>query len=67
METQREFRDDYSPVDKSFKFTRGEKAIVLEIRKPDIEISVRDKSYTLPYRDFIILTKHTDFNSIPPL
>ena len=57
METQRVFRHDFIPLNKSFKFNSGEKAVILKINKSDVNISVRKKLYTLPYRDFIILTK----------
>ena len=57
METERVFKQDYTPLNKAFKINSGDKAIVLEVKKPDVKISVNDKSYTIPYRDFIVITK----------
>ena len=57
MELERVFRNDYTPLNKRFKFTIGDKVTVLAVRKPEFDILVNNKSYTLPYRDFIIITK----------
>ena len=54
---ERVFRQDYSPLNKAFRFNSGDKAVVLEVNKPEVKISVNDKSYTIPYRDFIVITK----------
>ena len=54
---ERVFRQDYTPLNKAFKIHSGDKAVVLEVNKPDVKISVNEKSYTIPYRDFIVITK----------
>ena len=57
MEMKRVFRQDYTSPNKDFKFNGGDRAVVLKIKKPDIKISVNAKTYTVPFRDFIIVTK----------
>ncbi|MCX6169988.1 MAG: hypothetical protein NTX65_11640 [Ignavibacteriales bacterium] len=57
MELERVFRKNFTPLNKEYKFTGGDKATVLDVTKPDIKISVNNKSYRLPYRDFIVMTK----------
>ena len=44
-------------LNKAFKINSGDKAVIIEVNKPDVKISVNDKSYTIPYRDFIVITK----------
>jgi hypothetical protein len=67
MEMERVFRNDYTPLNRAFKFNLGDKATILEIRKPDIKISVNNNSFTIPYRDFIIITKQINFNEMTQL
>ena len=57
MEKKRVFRQDYISLHKEFKFNSGDVATILEENKPNITFKVDEKSYLLPYRDFIITTK----------
>lgn len=57
MKKKRIFRQDYIPLEKEFKFTRGEIATIVKEDKKTVEIKVAEKTYKLPYRDFIVLTK----------
>ena len=57
MEKKRVFRQDYIFFNKEYKFNGGDVATILEEKKPEIKIKVGDKPYSLPYRDFIIITK----------
>ena len=57
MAKVRVFRHDFIPLNKGIKFNSGDKATILEIIKPDIRISVNAKIFTIPFRDFIIVTK----------
>lgn len=57
MEKKRVFVQDYIPLDEKYKFTRGEVATIIKEDKQTVSIKVDEKDYTLPYRDFIILTR----------
>ena len=57
MELERVFRYDYAPLNKAFKFNKGDTAIILDVRKPEVAILVNEVSYTISYRDFIVNTK----------
>lgn len=60
MANKRIFRQDYIPLEKEYKFTRGEVATIVKEDKKTVEIKVAEKKYKLPYRDFIVLTKRAD-------
>lgn len=60
MEKKRIFRQNYIPLEKEYKFTRGEVATIVKEDKKTVEIKVAEKQYKLPYRDFIVLTKRDD-------
>ena len=51
------FGNDFIPLNNGMKFNSGYKAIILEIIKPDIRFFVNAKIYTIPFRDFIVVTK----------
>ena len=57
MEKKRIFKQNYTSLDEEYKFTNGAVATILKEDKENVKIKVDDKSYSLPYRDFIILTK----------
>ncbi len=57
MKKKRIFRQDYIPLEKEYKFNRGEVATIVKEDKQTVMIEVADKNYKLPYRDFIVLTK----------
>ncbi len=56
MKITRKFRLDYKPLNQPFQFTAGEVATVKELAKPLIKIKVKEKEYTLPFRDFMVST-----------
>jgi hypothetical protein len=58
MEKKRVFRQEYVPSNKEYKFNSGDVAVIVEENKPNIKIKVDEKPYILPYRDFIVITKH---------
>lgn len=60
MEKKRIFRQDYIPLEKEYKFNRGEVARIVKEDKKTVVIEVSDKNYKLPYRDFMVLTKRTE-------
>lgn len=60
MEKKRIFKQNYIPLEKEYKFTRGEVATIVKEDKKTVEIEVAEKQYKLPYRDFIVLTKRDD-------
>jgi hypothetical protein len=57
MEERREFRHDYISSIKKQKFIGGDVATILEKGEFNIKIKVKGIPYSLPYRDFIIVTK----------
>ena len=57
MEKKRVFRQNYVSLNEEYKFTNGSVATILKEDKEKVQIKVDEKSYLLPYRDFIILTK----------
>ena len=57
MDKERVFGNDFIPLNNGMKFNSGYKAIILEIIKPDIRFFVNAKIYTIPFRDFIVVTK----------
>lgn len=60
MQKKRIFRQDFIPLEKEYKFTRGEVATIVKEGKQTVEIEVAEKHYKLPYRDFIVLTRRDD-------
>ncbi|MCX6175558.1 MAG: hypothetical protein NTZ27_12465 [Ignavibacteriales bacterium] len=57
MEKKRVFKQNYVSLNEGYKFTNGAVATILKEGKENVKIKVDEKSYLLPYRDFIILTK----------
>jgi len=57
MEKKRVFRQDYVSLQRKYNFKGGDVATILEENKPNIAFKVDEKSYSLPYRDFIVTTK----------
>jgi len=57
MEKKREFRRDYLSLNKKDKFLQGDIATNLQKESANIKFSIKDVTYILPYRDFIIVTK----------
>jgi len=57
MDKKRIFRQDYIPLNKEYKFNRGDVATILKEDKRNVKIKVGEKPYLLPFRDFVILTK----------
>jgi len=57
MEKKRIFRQNYVSLNEEYKFTSGAVATILKEGKENVKIKVDERSYLLPYRDFIILTK----------
>ncbi|MDZ7767359.1 MAG: hypothetical protein U5K00_23570 [Melioribacteraceae bacterium] len=62
MQKKRIFRQDFIPLEKEYKFTRGDVATIVKENKQTVEIEVAEKHYKLPYRDFIVLTKRDELH-----
>lgn len=60
MKKQRIFRQDFVPLNNEYRFNSGEVATIVKEDIPNVLIKVEDKSYQLPYREFIIITKRID-------
>ncbi len=56
METKRKFRYDFVPLNKDYKFNRGDIATLVKEDIPNVIVKINGKSYMIPYRDFIVLT-----------
>jgi hypothetical protein len=57
MEKKREFRRDYTSLNKNEKFICGDIATVIEKRTSEVQFKVNGTPYLLPVRDFIVVTK----------
>ena len=57
MEKQREFRRDYTSLNKKEKFMCGDIATIIERRTAEVKFQVNGTPYFLPTRDFIVVTK----------
>jgi len=57
MVKKRVFKQNYTSLNEEYKFTNGAVATIIKEGKENVKIKVDEKSYFLPYRDFIILTK----------
>lgn len=60
MEKKRIFRHDFVPLNNEYKFNCGEVATIIKEDLPDVLIKIEERSYQLPYREFIVLTKRID-------
>ncbi len=64
MVKKRVFKQNYTSLNEEYKFTNGAVATILKEGKENVKIKVDEKSYFLPYRDFIILTKKIIWNKL---
>jgi len=60
MEDKRKFRRDFVSINKEHRFNCGEVATIVKEERPNVTIKINEKSYILPYRDFIVVTKTLD-------
>lgn len=60
MEKKREFRQDFVPLSKEYKFNTGDIAIIEKEEIPNVRVKINQKSYLLPYREFIVITKRVE-------
>ena len=60
MKKKRIFRQDFTSLNNDYKFSIGEVATIVKEDIPNVFIKVDKRSYELPYRDFIVITKRMD-------
>jgi len=60
MEKKREFRQDFVPLNKDYKFNTGDIATIEKEEIPNVRFKINERSYLLPYRDFIVITKRIE-------